>query len=113
MATMWLQGHMDTARTATRPLSYARARLAGGYARALSYANIHWVNPPSYVGNSNASYIDHICVPVEMVGCIERYNVLCEAGRRLQLHDVGEVRDHRPVQLVDFPKELHDLIAKR
>eukprot|EP00959_Pyramimonas_sp_CCMP1952_P128243 2681575-Pyramimonas_sp.AAC.2 len=66
----------------------------------LAAANTHYVNPPSYVGNNNASYIDHICIPVEMLGSVERCNVLCEAGRRLQLHDVGEVRDRRPVQLV-------------
>eukprot|EP00959_Pyramimonas_sp_CCMP1952_P223434 4671277-Pyramimonas_sp.AAC.1 len=41
--------------------SYATTR----YARAcpgwgLTAANAHYANPPSYVGNDNASYIDHL-----------------------------------------------------
>eukprot|EP00959_Pyramimonas_sp_CCMP1952_P073469 1535646-Pyramimonas_sp.AAC.2 len=37
---------------------------------------------------------------VEILSFAERCNVLCETGRRLQLHDAGEVRHDWPVQWV-------------
>ena len=65
----------------------------------LSAANTYFCNPPSYVGANSESYIDHICIPQELMQCVERCHVMCSAGRALLLHDTHKPHDHRPIQI--------------